>query len=259
VRTPEAVAVVCGEARLSYRELNARANQLADYLRALGVGPEVRVGICLERSLELMVGLLGILKAGGAYVPLDPSYPKERLTFMLADADVAVLVTQARLQESLPAHAAEVVCLDTDWETVAWESEANPASGVTAANLAYIIYTSGSTGRPKGVAIEHRSAVSLLEWAGELFTPAQLAGVLASTSICFDLSIFELFVPLSWGGKVILGQNVLHLPTLLAAREVTLVNTVPSAMIELLRVGGLPASVQTVNLAGERPQNTLAQ
>jgi amino acid adenylation domain-containing protein len=258
-RTPEAMAVVCGEAQLSYRELNARANQLANHLRALGVAPEMRVGVCLERSPELVVGLLGILKAGGVYVPLDPSYPKERLTFVLAEADVAVLITLASLEESLPAHAAEVVCLDTDWETVAWENEANPASGVTAANLAYIIYTSGSTGRPKGVAIEHRSTVNLLKWAGELFTPEQLAGVLASTSICFDLSIFELFVPLSWGGKVILGENVLHLPTLLAAHEVTLVNTVPSAMAALLSAGALPTSVQTVNLAGEPLQNALAQ
>jgi amino acid adenylation domain-containing protein len=258
-QTPEAVAVVCGESQLSYRELNTRANQLAHYLGALGVGPEVRVGICLERSLELAVGLLGILKAGGAYVPLDPSYPGERLTFMLADAGAAVLVTRARLEESLPAHAAQVVCLDTGWDTVARESEVNPASGVTAANLAYIIYTSGSTGRPKGVAIEHRSTVTLLEWAGELYTPDQLAAVLASTSTCFDLSIFELFVPLRWGGRVVLVENVLHLPTQLAAQEVTLVNTVSSAMVALLSVGGMPASVQTVNLAGEPLQNTLAQ
>ncbi|MCI0656213.1 MAG: AMP-binding protein, partial [Acidobacteria bacterium] len=150
-----------------------------------------------------------------------------------------------------------MVCLDAGWETIAGESDQNPVSGVTADNLAYVIYTSGSTGRPKGVAIEHRNAGALIHWARGVFTQEELAGVLASTSICFDLSVFELFVTLSWGGKVILAENALQLPGLPAANEVTLVNTVPSAMAELVRMGGVPASVRTVNLAGEPLQTRL--
>jgi amino acid adenylation domain-containing protein len=257
--TPDTIAVVCDDQQLTYRALNQRANQVAHYLRALGVGPEVLVGICMERSLPMVVGLLGILKAGGAYVPLDPSYPQERLAFMVADAQLPVLVTQERLVASLPAHEAAIVCLDRDWPAIAQEREETPVSGVTADNLAYVIYTSGSTGRPKGVAIAHQSTVTLLAWAKAIFSSAQLAGVLASTSICFDLSVFELFVPLSWGGTMILAENVLQLANQSAAQGVTLLNTVPSAMLELLRVGGIPPSVQTVNLAGESLPLALVQ
>jgi len=257
-RSPDAIAVVFEDQQLTYRELNARANRIAHHLRALGVGPEVLVGIYVERSIQMVVGLLGILKAGGAYVPLDPAYPKERLTFMLSDSQVPVLLTQKNLVPGLPEHQAQMVCLDIDWEAINEESEEKPTSKVKPTNLAYILYTSGSTGRPKGVAIEHHSSVALLYWALGVFTPKQLAGVLASTSICFDLSVFELFVPLSCGGKVILAENILHLPTLPAAKEVTLINTVASAITELQRTG-IPASVGTVNLAGEPLQNQLVQ
>jgi len=258
-RTPDAVAVVFEGQQLTYRELNVKANQLAYYLRSIGVRPEVLVGICVERSFDMIVGILGILKAGGAYVPLDPTYPHERLAFMLEDSSVPVLLTQARLVKSLPKHQARIVCLDTDWEIIERQSEANLISEVKLDNLAYVIYTSGSTGKPKGVAIEHRNAVALLDWAKQVFNPDDLAGVLASTSICFDLSVFELFVPLSWGGKVILAENALHLPALSAALDVTLINTVPSAIAELLRMDGIPSSVRTVNLAGEPLGNKLVQ
>ncbi|MEG4342269.1 amino acid adenylation domain-containing protein [Microcoleus sp. A003_D6] len=258
-RTPDAVAVVFEEQQLTYRYLNVKANQLAHYLRSLEVKPEVLVGICVERSFDMIVGILGILKAGGAYVPLDPTYPHERLAFMLEDSSVPVLLTQARLVKSLPKHQARIVCLDTDWEIIERQSEANLISEVKLDNLAYVIYTSGSTGKPKGVAIEHRNAVALLDWAKQVFNPDDLAGVLASTSICFDLSVFELFVPLSWGGKVILAENALHLPALSAALDVTLINTVPSAIAELLRMDGIPSSVRTVNLAGEPLPNKLVQ
>ncbi|MEG4999076.1 amino acid adenylation domain-containing protein [Microcoleus sp. B4-D4] len=257
--TPDAIALVFEDEQLTYQELNQRANQLAYHLRNLGVGPEVLVGICVERSLEMVVGLLGILKAGGAYVPLDPAYPPERLAFMLEDASVPVLLTQARLVESIPKHQGRIVCLDTDWEIIERQSEANLISEVKLDNLAYVIYTSGSTGRPKGVAIQHHNTVAFLDWAKQVFTPEDLAGVFASTSICFDLSVFELFVPLSWGGKVILAENALHLPRLSAAHDVTLINTVPSAIAELLRMEGIPSSVRIVNLAGEPLQNKLVQ
>ena len=258
-RTPDAVAVISEDRRLTYRELNARANRLAHHLRGLGVGPEVPVGICLERSTDLVVGLLAILKAGGAYLPLDPAYPAERLAVMLADAEAPVVVTQRRLCDRLPDGGARAVCLDADRARIDAEAGHDPARSARPDNLAYVLYTSGSTGRPKGVALEHRGTVAFLEWAGAIFSPADLAGTLASTSICFDLSVFELFLPLSRGGAVILAENALQLPCLPCAGRVTLINTVPSAMAELMQVDGVPRSVRTVNLAGEPLPNPLAQ
>jgi amino acid adenylation domain-containing protein len=263
-RTPDAAALVFGEGRLTYAELNARADGLARRLRRMGVGPESRVGICLERTTEMVVALLAVLKAGGAYVPLDPRYPRERLAFMLEDGNARVLLTQRSLLEALPGHGARAVLLG------AGEAESEDATGgdlareegggvVAPENLAYVLFTSGSTGRPKGVAITHRSAVAFLEWARGAFSPEQMARVLASTSICFDLSVFELFAPLACGGAVVLAENALQLPGLPAAGEVTLVNTVPSAMSELVRMGGLPASLRAVNLAGEPLRGALAQ
>jgi amino acid adenylation domain-containing protein/non-ribosomal peptide synthase protein (TIGR01720 family) len=258
-KTADAVAVVFEDQQLTYRELNQRANQLAHHLQTLGVRPEVLVGICVERSLEMVVGLLGILKAGGAYVPLDPHYPQERLDYMLADAGVDVLLTQQELLSSLSSHTARMVYLDTDWQTIEPQSHENLHAGVRSDNLAYVIYTSGSTGQPKGVAIEHHSPVALCHWAQQTFTRSQLSGVLATTSICFDLSVFELFVTLCLGGKVIVAHNALHIPNLSRAEEITLINTVPSAIAELLRIGGLPTQIQIVNLAGEPLQNQIVQ
>jgi amino acid adenylation domain-containing protein/FkbH-like protein len=250
-RTPDATALVAGNERLTYAELNARANQLAHRLRAEGVKPETLVAICVERSWRLIVGILAVLKSGGAYVPMDPAYPRDRLAFILEDTNAPVLLTQKSLNVVQPPEGTRVIHLDAEWETMAAESQENPFSGAEGRHLAYLIYTSGSTGRPKGVALEHRNAVALATWARDVFTPAEIAGVLASTSICFDLSIFEMFVPLSWGGAVILADNALALPSLPAAGEVTMINTVPSAIRELLRLKGVPASVQVVNLAGE--------
>jgi amino acid adenylation domain-containing protein len=250
-RSPDSVALVFEDERLTYRELNSRANQLAQHLQSLGVGPEILVAICVERSPDMVVGLLGVLKAGGAYLPLDPDYPRERLAFMLEDAQVSVLLTTSRQRDALPAHTARVVCLDADRAEIARQSDARPRSPVSARNLAYVLFTSGSTGRPKGVAIEHRSASAMLHWVREVFPPQDLAGMLASTSLSFDLAVFELFGALSWGGCVFLAQNALQFPTMPAAQQVTLINTVPSAISQLLRSGDIPPSVRTVNLAGE--------
>jgi amino acid adenylation domain-containing protein/non-ribosomal peptide synthase protein (TIGR01720 family) len=250
-QNPAAAALVSGTQRLTYGELNERSNRLARYLQKLGVGAEARVGICVERSVEMVVGLLGILKAGGAYVPLDPSYPQERLAFMIEDAQPLVLLTLERFSALLDAEGVPVVRLDGDWERIAQEDASNPANDVRPDNLAYIIYTSGSTGRPKGVAIEHRQSAALLYWARDVFPAEDLSGVLAATSINFDLSVFELYVTLGWGGTVILAENALELPALPAANEVRLINTVPSAIAELLRTGGIPRSVRIINLAGE--------
>jgi amino acid adenylation domain-containing protein len=250
-RTPEQVAAIFGEERVSYRELNERANQLARHLRSFGVKAESRVGILLERSVEMLVALLGVLKAGGAYVPLDPAYPSERLRFMLEDAQVSVLITQQRLATTLPLPGAPLLVIEEAAERLGQYDTSNPELLGGAENLAYVIYTSGSTGTPKGVAITHRNASTMLHWAQETFSAEQLRGVLASTSICFDLSVFEIFLPLSVGGKVILARDALELPQLAAKDEVSLINTVPSAIAELIRSGAVPETVQTVNLAGE--------
>nr|VFK41503.1 MAG: AMP-binding enzyme [Candidatus Kentron sp. TC] len=165
-RTPDAIAVVFGGQRLTYQALNRRANRLARHLQSFGVEPEVLVGICVERSLEMIVGLLAILKAGGAYVPLNPSYPKERIAFMPADAEVGLFLTQERLVGGLPEHRARIVGLDADWEDF---SEENPVSQVSPESLAYVIHTSASTGRSKGVLIPHRGVVNLVSWHREAF------------------------------------------------------------------------------------------
>ncbi len=259
-RTPDAIALIWQDEQLSYQELNQRANALAHSLQARGIGPDTRVALCMERSIELLVSLLAILKAGGAYVPLDPAYPQQRLAFLLSDAQVALLLTQERLLTRIASsYQGPVLCLEKV-ETPAHDwSKANPQSRVTDRNLAYVIYTSGSTGLPKGVAIEHRSPVALVNWASEVFALEYLDGVLASTSVCFDLSIFELFVPLCRGGKVILIENVLHLSSLPARSGVTLLNTVPALMTELLQTQGVPNSVRVINLAGEPFQQSLAR
>ena len=263
-RTPNAVAVECAGKSLTYHELNSRANQLARYLYKLDLGPDKLVGVCLERSLDMVTALLGILKAGGAYVPLDPKYPVARIAFMLKDARVSALISRGRiiengrwriedddLRSSIRDPRLRIVCLDRGAAAIKRHSGENPRVRVGAENLAYVIYTSASTGEPKGVAIEHRNTVAFLHWAKRVFSAEELAGVLASTSICFDLSVFELFAPLCWGGKAIVVENSLALHDLPHPDKVTLINTVPSAIGELLDLGALPPSVRTANLAGE--------
>ncbi|HET8891689.1 MAG TPA: amino acid adenylation domain-containing protein [Candidatus Angelobacter sp.] len=256
-RSAEAVAVEVEGQKLTYGELNRRANQLGHYLRKAGVGPEIRVGICMERGLEMVVVLLGVLKAGGAYVGLDPHYPAERLKFMVEDSSIAVLVTQSGLLKQSPG-AAQVIYVDQELATIAQESGENIGVPLHSENLAYVIYTSGSTGRPKGVAIQHSSANVLLHWAREVFSAKELEGVLASTSICFDMSVFEIFAPLSWGGKTIVVRDALSLAEIGQEPGATLLNTVPSAVAELLRIKGVPNSIRIVNLGGEAlPQSTV--
>ncbi len=248
--TPDAVALCFHDRRLTYRELDEQADRLARHLRSLGVGPEVRVGILLERSPDLVAAILGVLKAGGAYVPLDPAYPQERLDFMLADSGAPVLLTQPGLVAT-DRSGVRTVVLEPGLAGLPESREAAPEPSIVPQNLAFVIYTSGSTGVPKGVAIQHRSVAALLGWAGDVFPPEDLAGVLASTSVCFDLSVFELFLPLCRGGRVVLVEDVLRLAEAPAAGQVTLINTVPSAMAQLLELGAVPPSVRTVNLAGE--------
>ncbi len=208
-RTPDAVAVVFEEEQLTYRELNSKANQLARSLQQLGVGPEVLVGLCMERSLEMIVGLLGILKAGGVYVPLDPEYPQERLSFLLQDTQMPVLLAQQRLASRLPQQHVQLVCLDTGWDKIAQQSEANPISGVTGENLAYVIYTSGSTGQPKGVLIPHR-AVAVHCWSmAQVYELRAEDRILQFSTFTFDASLEQILTTLLVGALLLLrGQDV---------------------------------------------------
>src|SRR5258708_17220961 len=212
--TPDAVALVAGDHVLSYRELNRRANQLAHYLRALGVGPNVLVGLCIERSPDMVVGLLGILKAGGGYVPLDPAYPSERLVFMLEDAHVPVLVTQERVAAHLPIQGARIVSLDANEAALAQQSVADPISEVAIDDLAYVIYSSGSTGQPKGVQIIHNGLLNLVFWDQRAYevTSSDRATQLASPA--FDATGWELWPYLTIGASVYLpDEDTRAMPT----------------------------------------------
>jgi len=259
-KTPHAIAVECGNLTLTYAELNARSNQLARYCRKQGVGPQDLVAICIERSLEMVIGLIGILKAGAAYLPLDPDYPHERLEYMMRDAAPAAVLTQSKFRSRIPLSNALVVAVDEQSSEVAEHGDDNldkSESGLTSKNLAYIIYTSGSTGRPKGVAIEHRNAVNLIAWAHSVTPAAAFEKVLLSTSLNFDLSVYECFVPLTVGGSVRVVTNALALVN--EEFEVTLVNTVPSVLKGMLALGVLRSLPAVLNLAGEPLSQDLAQ
>ncbi|WP_155493583.1 amino acid adenylation domain-containing protein, partial [Pseudomonas protegens] len=251
-KTPDAQALLFAGQCLSYRELNARANRLAHKLIELGVGPEVRVGVALQRTPEMVVALLAVLKAGGAYVPLDPDYPQDRLAHMLRDSQAQILLTESALLSLLPSvESLQTLQLDAQPGWLDAYSPENPPQRATADNLAYVIYTSGSTGLPKGVAIAHRNVLALIDWSNRVYSADDLQGVLASTSICFDLSVWELFVTLSSGGSIVLARNALELPELADRDRVRLINTVPSAIAALHRSGQIPPSVRIINLAGE--------
>ncbi|HBL30739.1 MAG TPA: non-ribosomal peptide synthetase, partial [Acidobacteria bacterium] len=254
-RSPDAVALIDGRQEIRYRELDQAAERLAARLRLHGAGPEVTVGVWMERSAGLVAALLAILKAGAAYLPLDPRHPRLRLSAMLESARAGLVLSAERLVADLP-WSGPTVLVDHD----SADARAGRAGRrAVPENLAYVLYTSGSTGTPKGVSVTHRSAVELVRWAGGVFHREELAGVLASTSLSFDLSVFELFVPLSRGGTVILAQDILELPALPSRGRVTLVNTVPSAAAELVRTGSLGAGVRTVTLAGEPLPRSLAE
>ncbi|MCF3584755.1 amino acid adenylation domain-containing protein [Planktothrix agardhii 1806] len=240
-RTPNHVAVVFENESLTYRELNNRANQLAHYLcQNYQIKPDTLVGICVERSLEMIIGILGILKAGGAYVPLDPEYPQERLNFMLEDSQVKVLVTQAKLVESIPQHQAQLICLDTDWEKIAQNITSNPESGVKPDNLTYIIYTSGSTGKPKGVLVNHANVVRLFAATDSWYHFNSQDVWTLFHSYAFDFSVWEMWGALLYGGRlVIVPYLVTRSPELfyelLCQEKVTILNQTPTAFRQLIQ------------------------
>ncbi|NET07737.1 MAG: amino acid adenylation domain-containing protein [Symploca sp. SIO2B6] len=259
-QSPDAVAVVFNKEQLTYRELNQRANQLAHYLQKLGVKPEVIVGICVERSLEMIIGVLGILKAGGAYLPLDPTYPAERLAFMLSDSQVPILLTTQKLVKELPQQDAQVVCLDTNWATIAQESDHNPNSGVTVENLAYLIYTSGSTGKPKGVLVTHEGLGNLTEDKIRTCKVKPDSRILQFFSLSFDASIPELVMALGSGAALHLGtpEDLLPGPALMQLLQEQAIThiTLPPSALAVLPTAELPA-LQMVLVGGEAPSPEL--
>lgn len=241
-RTPQAIALSFQSQTITYQELNHRANQLAHYLRCLGVKPETPVGICIERCLDMVVGLLGILKAGGAYVPLDPAYPRDRVDYMLTDSQAPVLLTKSHLTEQFSNYQGTIVCLDRDRDAIAQEDDKNLESGLTADNLAYIIYTSGSTGKPKGVQIPHRCLTNFLQ--SMRHTPGLSAEdtLLAVTTICFDIAGLELYLPLIVGAKVVIASREVatdgwRLSETIETEKITVMQATPATWQMLLAVG----------------------
>ncbi|NEU75587.1 non-ribosomal peptide synthetase [Hassallia byssoidea VB512170] len=265
-RTPDNLAVVFENQQLTYQELNARANQLAHHLQTLGVKPEVLVGICVERSLDMLVGILGILKAGGAYVPIDPTSPLDRLAYMLEDSQVPVLLTQERLLKNLPAHGAQVLCIDASWDTIAKESDDNFVSGVITDNLAYAIYTSGSTGKPKGVQITHQNLVHSIN-ARIFYYHKPVTSFLLTSPFPFDSSVAGIFWTFSQGGVISLPAENFQLDFIkiieaIAQQQISHLLCLPS-LYKLILEQAQPQqliSLQTVILAGEScPQKLVDQ
>jgi amino acid adenylation domain-containing protein/thioester reductase-like protein len=249
---------------LTYAELNARANQLAHYLQTLGVGPEVLVGICVERSIEMVVGLLAILKAGGAYVPLDPTYPKERLAFMLQDAAVPVLLTQSHLRAALPAMTAQVVCLDTDWAQIVHYPTTTPVRQFQPDHIAYVIYTSGSTGQPKGVMIEHQAVVKHLTTVTKAYQITAQDRVLQFASFSFDVAQEQILTTLSSGATLIIRDNTLWSYDVfnqqVSTQGITVADLPPAYLQQLLngwlteRPNFLTGQLRLILVGGERVQ-----
>jgi glutamate-1-semialdehyde-2,1-aminomutase len=257
-RTPDAAALRWHQRELTYRELDDQANRLAHLILEHGVGIEDRVAVCLPRGPELVVALLAVLKTGACYVPVDPNYPEERREVILGCAEAKLLIVDDVQQFRQSAAGAAQAISPADARLASCPATA-PVSAVQPEHLAYIIFTSGSTGIPKGVAIEHRNAASMIEWAAREFDLPAGAGMLASTSVCFDLSVYELFYPLACGGKIVMVDNILHLPELARQDDITVINTVPSAMEEILRQRAVPSAVRYINLAGEALPLALVQ
>jgi amino acid adenylation domain-containing protein len=263
-RTPEAVALVFEDKPVTYRELNRRANQLAHHLRELGVGPEVLVGICVERSVEMVVGLLGILKVGGAYVPLDPDLPKERIAFLLNDAKVPLVLTQQSLEASLSRQEARLVRLDSDAEAIGRHSTENPTGGVGSDQLAYVLYTSGSTGQPKGVQITHGSVVNFLASMGREPGLAAHDTLLAVTTLSFDIAGLEIFLPLTVGARLVLvprevTQDGKRLTEKLVTSSATVMQATPATWQMLLESGWSGSPGLKILCGGEAMPPGLAQ
>jgi amino acid adenylation domain-containing protein len=268
-QTPHHIAAVFEAQQLTYRELNARANCLAHHLQALGLTPEARVAIYVERSLEMLIALLGVLKAGGAYVPLDPAYPQERIAFVLEDADVNIVLTQERLCSRLSEHRAQTICLDRDWDTIVRHTATNPIAAVQSDNLAYVIYTSGSTGKPKGVQIPHYAVVNFLQSMAREPGLSANDRLVSVTTLSFDIAALELFLPLTTGACVIVASREVasdgvQLLKLLDSSGASVMQATPASWRLLLEAGwqstpGLKALCGGEALPWELAQDILAR
>ena len=262
-KTPSDIAVIFENQQLTYQELNGRANQLARYLQQLGVKPDVMVGICIERSIEMLVGLLAIMKAGGAYMPLDPAYPKERLAFTLADSQVSVLLAHSHLVNDLPTHSAQLVSIDTDTTAFADYSPDNVVSNANPDNLAYVIYTSGSTGKPKGVQIPHSAVVNFLSTMRQVPGLTKEDVLLSVTTLSFDIAALELYLPLIVGARLILVNREVvtdgaQLLKQLVSNNVTVMQATPATWRMLLAAGWQNENSMKILCGGEALDNSLA-
>ena len=263
-KTPDAVAVECNDQRLSYRELDERANQVANYLKKFSVGPEVCVGVYVERSIGLLVGLLGVLKAGAAYVPLTPGTPANRLEYMLREMDSHIVVTEQKLAENLPESCGKIVCLDGDWATIAKEAKIRKGRGASPTNLAYVMFTSGSTGKPKGVQIEHRGVVNFLTSMQRRPGISSDDVLLAVTTFAFDISVLELFLPLTVGAKVVVVCNDVaadgvQLTKAIEEAKITIMQATPATWRLLVEAGWSGDRRMKVLCGGEAFPSDLAE
>jgi amino acid adenylation domain-containing protein len=253
-RTPEAIAVTYQDQRLTYAELNCRANQIAHYLQAVGIGPDMLVGICLERSENLLISMLGVLKAGGAYVPLDPLHPYERLTFQCEDAALRVVLTQERLRSLFAESILHILCLDTEWEKIGHLSQNNLVNRMAPFNLAYVIYTSGSTGKPKGVQIEHQAVVNFLQSMSQQIALSEKDLLLAVTTVSFDIAALELLLPGISGACVTIANHMdiedgARLSALLTTSKATVMQATPATW-RMLLISGWTGNPQLKCLCG---------
>ena len=265
-KTPEHIAAIIDDKKISYNELNQKANQLAYYLRTKGIGPEKLVAICMERSLEMMIGLLGILKAGGAYVPIDPEYPQDRILYMLADSQSSVVLTQDSLLPLLPDEKVEKICLDKDWHLIAGLDNSNVDSGVNEDNLAYVIYTSGSTGKPKGVMNQHNGIVNRLYWTQARYRLTPEDAILQKTTFSFDVSVWEFFWPLMVGCRLVFAKPGGHkdndyLIDLIKREQITTIHFVPSMLQVMVAASGFEecTSLKRVICSGEALPSALTK
>nr|MDJ0728113.1 amino acid adenylation domain-containing protein [Prochloraceae cyanobacterium] len=260
---PQAVAIEFETEKITYLELNNRANKLANYLQKLGVKPEVKVGICLERSIEMAIGLLAIIKAGGAYIPLDPKYPRSRIDYMLEDSQTKILLTQEKLRSSFDKNSLEIICLDTDWSKITLEPETNPVSEIYGDNLVYVIYTSGSTGKPKGVEICHKSLTNFLNSMSLKPGLKNSDTLLAITTICFDIAALEIYLPLIVGAKIILASSEKaadgnQLKEILESNEITVMQGTPATWRSLLAANWQGKQGLKILCGGEKLTSDLA-
>ena len=259
--TPEAIAAEFEGEQLTYADLNARANQLAHHLRSLGVAPGVRVGLCLEHSLETLIALLGTLKAGGVYIPLEPAHPKAKLAFVIADAAMPVLLTQQRLVERLPETDAKIICLDTGWAEIAAASVENPRDVVNASDTAYVIYTSGSTGQPKGVKIQHAALTNYIWWARDVYLQNERLDFPLYSSLAFDLTITSIYTPLITGNKVVVYRNAnreLPIFDVMRDNKVGILKLTPSHLSIIKENDNSGSNIKRLIVGGEAFESKLA-